>query len=224
MGEITKIYFDEGGDFSVGNDPTDLLIIAAVMSNSSLDIQNASRILKNKLQNIGYDGDIHTGPLVRMDGIYKTLSPQQRRDVFWALYNFACTSLRTWTFIFDKHSFVDRAELFYSVNDAMQNLFDDIITQAGEKDPRIYYDGGQRPLMKILYGHTSKRLSPDNYYADFKHDTNRFFQAADQLTYIHRVKYKLEHNIPLTKSDQLFFTKDNLRRILKITPPIKSPE
>lgn len=35
MGENLELYFDEGGDFSIGNDPTDLLIISAVAAEMS---------------------------------------------------------------------------------------------------------------------------------------------------------------------------------------------
>lgn len=77
--------------------------------------------------------------------------------------------------------------------------------------------------MQIIYGHTERSLSPEQYYADFDHETNRIFQVADLMTYITRLVYKRRNSIPLNKSDRLFFTGDNLNlldrdTVLKTTP------
>lgn len=214
MGKNLELYFDESGDFSIGNDPTDLLIISVAVADKTGVLECSLSVLESELARIGYTGLIHTAPLVRKAGDYSELELWQRREIFWALYNFTVTAnIATFNFVFEKQNLPDSDTLRKQVDDAMTALFDDVLTGCDTELSQVLYDDGQRPLMEILYDLTENRLSPDQYCADFDHTKNRIFQVADLMTYVQRVIYKLKHGIMLSKSDKLFFTKDNLQRI-----------
>ncbi len=69
--------------------------------------------------------------------------------------------------------------------------------------------------MEILFSATEQRFSSEYYHADFDHDGNRFFQIADLMTYVARLVFKQREGIAHSSSDQIFFTKDNLRLLTK---------
>ncbi len=220
MGNNLEIYFDEGGDFSIGSDPVDLLIVSATAFRNDKNTLDNLSVLEGRLSKIGYSGTIHTAPLVRKAKDYSGLTLKQRREIFWALYNFTrITQAEIATFIFEKQPPLSQDELYSRVDQAMSNL----ISQHINMQPSIFYDGGQRPLMDILYKHTEAQLSPDSYYADFDHECNRIFQAADLMTYVYRLVYKIKHNLPLSTSDCIFFTNDNLSRLIKDIDPKTTP-
>lgn len=220
MGEKLELYFDEGGDFSIGNDPVDLLIISVSLFRKSEKLLRNLSELEGRLDAIRYSGAIHTAPLVRKAKEYSGLTLWQRREIFWALYNFTkVTQIETFTYIFEKHPSSTQDELYTQVDQAMSQLF----AHYANEQPLIFYDGGQRPLMEILYKHTEAQISSDNYYADFNHETNRIFQIADLMTYIYRLTYKLKQNISLSANDDLFFTKDSLNLLMKNIDPKTTP-
>lgn len=213
MGKTFNSYIDEGGDFSIGNDPLDLLIISIVLAPQFEDqeLQQKLSTLEHKLTKSGYSGIIHTAPLVRKSNEYAQFELQQRREIFWSLYNFAqSANIATKTFIFEKHNINNQPSIHDQTRQTITDFLDSIPANL-----HIFYDGGQRPLMEILYSYTENRFSTENYHADFDHTTNRAFQVADLMTYVYRLVYKIQHNLPLTKSDKLFFSKDNLRRFVK---------
>ena len=51
-------------------------------------------------------------------------------------------------------------------------------------------------------------ISKDNFEhrIEFDHKVKRLFQVSDMLTYIDKIEYKHNNEIPLTKSEKYFFS------------------
>ena len=50
---------------------------------------------------------------------------------------------------------------------------------------------------------------------DFDHKEKRLFQVSDMLTFIDKYDYKYKHKMKFTKGEKVFFTDNDMRRILK---------
>lgn len=78
----------------------------------------------------------------------------------------------------------------------------------------LYYDNGQETLGTILDSIFSQ-FEKYEHRIDFNHKKKRLFQVSDMLTFIDKYDYKYKNKIPLTKSEQFFFSTEDIRKILK---------
>ncbi|MBD9158384.1 MAG: hypothetical protein EGQ16_00805 [Clostridiales bacterium] len=103
---------------------------------------------------------------------------------------------------------VQISKFFDSINDYM-NDFEKVV---------VYYDNGQEPLGAII---DTLLITKDNveHRIEFNHKEKRLFQVSDMLTFIDKIVYKYNHNMPLTKSEKYFFS---IKDILGIMRQLKS--
>lgn len=90
-------------------------------------------------------------------------------------------------------------------NEEYFNKFDKIV---------LYYDNGQETLGIILET-TFSIFEGFEHRIEFDHKEKRLFQVSDMLTFIDKYDYKYKNKIPFTNGEKYFFTKDNIRKILK---------
>lgn len=103
---------------------------------------------------------------------------------------------------------VQISKFFDSINDYM-NDFEKVV---------VYYDNGQESLGAII---DTLLITKDNveHRIEFNHKEKRLFQVSDMLTFIDKIVYKYNHNMPLTKSEKYFFS---IKDILGIMRQLKS--
>lgn len=177
-------------------------------------IQNEINRLDNDLKMLDYHNpSIHTEPLIRKEGEYRNMSPNERRHIFYKLFNFAnrC-NIKYKSFIYSKKEFENTFKLqekmardmFSFMKDNLQYFqsFDEII---------LYYDNGQHQitvmlntlLAMLINNYVVKKVLPSDY---------KLFQVADMLCTLELLKYKIEH-FELTKSERLILhSKTQLRK------------
>lgn len=210
---IKSIHIDESGDFSIGNDPANLLVVSITLAYDSPNILSQVQEFESELQQCGFSGQIHTAPLVRMEKDFKDIPLGVRRDLFWKTYNFSRLSdCDVYSFIFDKNSITDKKSLQILVHEKLTSFFDTQLLN----NPNfiVFYDGGQHPLETILYDYFEDNPCAE-FIVDFDKDKDRFYQLADFDTYIHLLVHKVRNNLSLSKSEKQFFRSDDLRRLVK---------
>ena len=78
----------------------------------------------------------------------------------------------------------------------------------------IYYDNGQEALGAII---DTLLITKNNVERriEFDHQEKRLFQVSDMLTFIDKIVYKHNHNIPLTKAEKYFFSIKYIHGIIR---------
>ena len=109
MGNNLSIFIDESGDVGEYKVHSPYYIVTLVFHNQDEDISPNIQRLDQQLSNIGYkDMAVHTEPLVRREGAYTNLLPNDRRAIITKLYFFALKSpIQYKTFIYEKRQFED---------------------------------------------------------------------------------------------------------------------
>jgi len=211
-----NIFIDETGNFGFKPGSSRLYGISFVFHDTKFSIENELNNLNNKLKNLGYSGMLHFAHLIAKHGEYYKFSIETRKKLFWAMMKFVKKAeLTIYSAMVDK-GFMEtnsqlRRELVSDITNRLNdknkwlNSFDEII---------IYYDNGQAEITKII----DEVFTNFNYKikADFDKKTKRLFQLADMITCIDKVNYKIRCKIKLTKSEKLFFSKEDLSLLLRL--------
>ena len=158
--------------------------------------------------------------LVAKRGEYSNYNLEKRRNIFWPLYYFLKRSkVKIKTIVIDKRYQNTRKQL----NKELSKQIEDFINNNKkyfEKFEKIYiyYDNGQEQLNYILDSAFSS-FSNVEKIAEFDHEEERLFQVSDMLTFVDKVVYKHQNNMPMTKSEKYFFS---IKDILGIVRQLKS--
>lgn len=221
MSKNLSIFIDESGDFGEYRSHSPYYIVTLVFHNQDEDIGSNIRLLNQQLSDLGYkDMAVHTEPLVRREGAYANLSPNERRAILTKLFFFAQKSpIRYKSFIYEKRQFEDVFKLearmardisfFVRNNLEFFQMFDKVI---------LYYDNGQRIINRLLNTVLATSLSEREVRKAYPHEY-RLFQVADLICTLKLIEKKLEYG-DLSRSESLVFHskrdfyKDFLRRLL----------
>ena len=78
----------------------------------------------------------------------------------------------------------------------------------------VYYDNGQEALGAII---DTLLITKNNveHRIEFDHKEKRLFQVSDMLTFIDKIVYKHNHNIPLTRAEKYFFSVKDILGIIR---------
>ena len=172
--------------------------------------------LNDRLETLGYTGMIHMADLIMHRGDYGKFNIGTRRKIFKAIYHFSRKiPAKYHTIIIDKkytdNSRVLRQKLSADINSMIKKnesyfeKFDKIV---------MYYDNGQETLGIILDSIFS-RFDGFEHRVDFDHKEKGLFQLSDMLTYIDKFDYKYKNKKVFTKGEKYFFTRDEIRKILR---------
>jgi len=204
-----SVFIDESGVFGPYEIHSPYYIVTLLFHDQSVNINGNIDHLNSRIRDLKLpDYTIHTAPLIRNEGLYKSISLLDRKRTFNALYNFVRTSdISYHTAIVEKRQCVDDIDLLVRLTKQISSFLSEHMGSLMEYDRIVcYYDYGQRELTTILVSvfntvlnHVQfRKVSPANY---------KLFQAADLLCTMELLSKKAERKM-LSKSEILFFTSE----------------
>ena len=211
-----NIFVDETGEFGFGKGASELYGISFTFHEQRNDIKDELTQLNQRLNRIGYSNMIHMADLIMGRTDYTNFSIKKRKSIFNAIYTFTKRiSIKYKTIIIDKRFLNNKSQLRTKIIYEINKLIDNNI-EYFEKFNKIvlYYDNGQDSLTTILESIFS-RFSGFVHKENFNKRQKRLFQVSDMLTYIDKYDYKYKNKMTFSKSEDYFFTKDQIRKILK---------
>ena len=202
-----NIFIDETGEFGFNKRSAKLYGVSFVFHEQSNDISNEIEKLKQNMQLLGFSGMVHMGDLVAGHGDFSGMSIAKRRKIYNALYRFSTRIKATYsTIIINKHDIKNNAALSKTIERQIQNVIVDSLVYFQSFDQIVvYYDGGQKPLNKIV-SETFLKLNSAMLKSDFDHVEKKIFQVADMLTYVDKLIYKYQHKERFTATESAFFS------------------
>lgn len=207
MSELS-IFVDESGDFGKVDNSSPYYLVSLVFHNQSDDIYQPITVLENAMSYIETEQKyIHTGPIIRREPPYHTLSIDERRQLLYKMRTFFLHApiLHT-TIKINRKEASDKFALTSQLSKQLKayigkhfeyfSSFERII---------VYYDNGQQELNLVLNTIFSlllsnvefKKASPLEY---------RLLQLADYICSIELLSIKLSEK-RLSKSETAFFYK-----------------
>lgn len=86
---MLSCFVDESGDFGEYDSRCPYYMVAAVLHDQSVSIEEQLRGLEEYLANLGYPHHaLHAGPLLRREADYVNLTMEERKKMFNLLFNF----------------------------------------------------------------------------------------------------------------------------------------
>lgn len=201
-----SIFVDESGDFGEYRTHSPYYIVTMVFHDQAKNISSNITKLNSELANLGYDNHVvHTEPLIRREGDYQNLPPNERRSIFTKLYYFTikCDILYK-SFVFNKKEFDNTFQLEKRITWEISLFVKENLTYFQRFEQVIlYYDNGQHELNRILNtvltaeltDYDVRKVLPNNY---------KLFQTADLICTLELLRLKLETG-NLTRSETLIF-------------------
>lgn len=215
-----NIFIDESGDFGFTDGSSELYGVSFTIHESDKSIAGDLEYLNNRLKKSQYDGMIHLADLVSKRGEYMHFNFEQRKDIFWSIFYFSKrVNVKIHTIMIEKKFKNNKAQLNRELAVQISKFFDSINDYMNDFEKVVvYYDNGQESLGAII---DTLLITKDNveHRIEFNHKEKRLFQVSDMLTFIDKIVYKYNHNMPLTKSEKYFFS---IKDILGIMRQLKS--
>lgn len=201
-----NIFIDESGDFGFTSGSSELYGVSFTIHDSNDSIVDELEYLKNRLTKANYDGMIHLADLVAKRGEYFQFKLEQRKDIFWAIFNFSKrVKVKIHTMIVDKRFKNSKAQLNRELATEINKLFNLLNSYMNEFEKVVvYYDNGQEALGAIIDALLINKNNVE-HRINFNHKEKRLFQVSDMLTFIDKIDYKYHHKIPITKAERYFF-------------------
>ena len=205
-----SIFIDESGDFGKIRGEGDYYLVTFVYHDQSQSIYQDTVKLEESIKLSGFDIEyIHTGPIIRKEGIFENYSLDDRRKLIYKMLNFVMKCpIRFYTISIKRKDAVDRIQLSGKLGKAINDMLSENREYLNSFDKVIvYYDNGQRELTSILNAVFSiqrsnvefRKAEPQKY---------RLLQAADFICSIELLRIKREEN-RLSNSERQFFYKPN---------------
>jgi hypothetical protein len=192
MQKILSVFIDESGDFGGFEKHSPYYIVTFVFHNQANSIQDDISHLECRLNFYGYNNHVlHTGPLIRNEEIYRTITLENRKAIFNSFMTFAIKcNFRYKSFIVEKKPNDNQFKLISALSRLIREFIENHKTlMTGYDKIIIYYDNGQTQLTKILASIFTdsniefRRISPTKY---------RLFQIADLITTLELINRKKE--------------------------------
>lgn len=205
MNELS-IFIDESGDFGKYDHHSPYYIIAMVFHDQNEDIGPAVSKLNRELSYLSLDDlCIHTGPIIRKEGIYINQSVSERRRIFNKMVAFIRQiNIRYKCFLIEKKHFLNVVEsterLSEQISLFLRKHYEEFLSFDNVK---IYYDNGQVEVSKILSS-VFNTLLPNPVFRKVMPSEYKLFQAADLICTLELIRLKLKNNM-LSKSERIFF-------------------
>ena len=211
-----NIFVDETGEFGFEEGKSELYGVSFTFHEQDDDITNELNKLNNKLDKLQYTNMIHMADLIMRRGDYKNFDIKLRKSIFNSIYQFSRRiSVKYCSIIIDKRYVNIRTQLRQKLAFEINKLIKEHINYFNKFDYIVmYYDNGQETLGIILDSIFSQ-FDNFEHRIDFDHKEKRLFQVSDMLTFIDKYDYKYKHKLSFTNGEKYFFTKEDIRRILK---------
>jgi len=207
--KVLSVFIDESGDFGQYDSSSPYYYVTMVLHDQKIDISANIVALEQQVRNWGYpEHAIHTGPLIRREGVYRNDLREDRKALFNALYHFTrMLDIKYMCPTINQGDCDEKSKIAYTdkltkeiANKLRANYdyfssFDQII---------VYYDYGQIELAQILISVFNTMFANVEFR---KIETNQYklSQAADLICTVEAVAQKSA----LTKSEKEFFHSKN---------------
>lgn len=211
-----NIFVDETGEFGFEEGKSELYGVSFTFHEQDDDITDELNKLNNKLDKLQYTNMIHMADLIMRRGDYSNFDIKLRKNIFNSIYQFSRRiPVRYCSIIVDKRYVNTRTQLRQKLAFEINKLIKEHINYFNKFDYIVmYYDNGQETLGIILDSIFSQ-FDNFEHRIDFDHKEKRLFQVSDMLTFIDKYDYKYKHKLSFTNGEKYFFTKEDIRRILK---------
>lgn len=211
-----NIFIDESGDFGFVDGSSELYGVSFTIHESDDSIVDDLEYLNNRLMKADYDGMIHLADLVVRRGDYSYFGLEQRKNIFWSIFYFSKrVKVKVHSIIIDKRFKNNKTHLNKELAIEINNFLNSISDYMNQFEKVvIYYDNGQEALGAII---DTLLITKNNVERriEFDHKEKRLFQVSDMLTFIDKIVYKHNHNIPLTKAEKYFFSIKYIHGIIR---------
>ena len=213
-----SIFIDESGDFGEYDFRSPYYIITMVFHDQDCNINAAIDNLNRELSFLNLDNIcIHTGPIIRMEEIYKDMDIFERRRIFNKMIAFIRQiDIRYKCFYIEKKHISDVVEATGKLSKQISQFIRDNYSEfLSYDDVKIYYDNGQVEVSKILSS-VFNALLPNPVFRKVMPKDYKLFQVADLLCTLKLVELKMENNM-FSKSEKIFFgnTRDLKKNYIK---------
>lgn len=203
-----SIFIDESGDFGDLKERPSYYIVTFVYHDQENDISEQVRKLEESVRLAGFDIEyIHTGPVIRREGVFSKFSIEDRRKLLYKMLNFVSVCPITHeTIAVNRKEAVDKVtlsgKLAKQISQAIMkqqdffNRFDKVI---------VYYDNGQIELSAILNAFFSIQFN-NVEFRKAEPQVYRLLQAADFICSMELLRIKRDEK-RLSNSEEKFFYK-----------------
>lgn len=203
-----SIFIDESGDFGTVKERPSYYLVTFIFHNQDNSIHEQVSKLEDSIHTSGFKVEyIHTGPVIRREGIFAEYSIDERRKLLYKMLNFVNNCPICYLNIaIDRKEAGDKialsGKLAKEINRAIMTHMDFF---SNFNRIIVYYDNGQSELSAILNAVFSiqfsnvefRRAEPQKY---------RLLQAADFICSLELLKIKQSEK-RLSKSEKQFFYK-----------------
>lgn len=214
-----SVFVDESGSFDSPLDPSRFNVITCLFHDQSADLSGQIADLENQLGLLGNPGVcIHAGPLVRREAEFLSLPLEDRRKLLGKILSFALhVPVHYHTFCIDKRYATTPEVISKNLTAQLTDYLSSSQDWLGEYTRlKVYYDNGQMRVSAIL--NEAFKTLPTVFVPCVKPERYRLFQVADLICTIELLKLKIKANIPLTKSELLFFRNHGILKRTYIRP------
>ena len=210
-----SVLIDESGDFGETRDVRDYYLVTFVFHDQSEDISAEIRKLEEHIHQLCYGIEyIHTGPIVRREGIFESFTLDERRRMLYTIFNFALKCpVCYYTIVVKRKEATDRVQLSGKLGKALNQMLSTHHKMLDSFDKVIvYYDGGQKELSSILSAVFSFHLSNVEFR---KADPREYklLQVADFFCSIELLRIKRDENRLSNTEDKFFYKSNELKKV-----------
>lgn len=205
-----SIFIDESGDFGETQDSNAYYLVTFVFHNQSneisFDVSKLEESVKNSGWNIEY---VHTGPIIRREGIFANYSIDERRGLIYKMLNFIVKCpIKCVTIAIKRKEARNKVQLSGKLGKAINQMLIDNQEYIYSFDKVIvYYDNGQSELGALLNAIFSIHIS-NVEFRNAEQQKYRLLQVADFICSFDLLKIKREEG-RLSKGEKQFFYKPN---------------
>ncbi len=188
-------------------------IIAMVLHDQSVDIDNDLRALESELTNIGWSKHcVHAGPVIRSEEEYHGHDLKDRQKILMKMMTFIrYLDVRFKTIYIEKKHIEDSVEATGKLSKQLAAFIrNNYQFFCGYDVVKVYYDNGQVEVTRILSSVFNALLENVEFRKVMPADY-RLFQVADLICTLKLTELKMEKH-QLSKSEIFFF---NDERTLK---------
>ena len=142
-----SIFVDESGDFGETKNNTDYYLVTFVFHEQSKDISSEIAKLDENLKLLDKDIEyVHTGPIIRKEGIFKNYSLDERRRIIYKMLNFTIKCpVKYRTISIKRREALDKVQLSGKLGKAISQMLNEQSEfMSSFENVIVYYDNGQR--------------------------------------------------------------------------------
>ena len=222
MQRVLNIIIDESGDFGAFQRHSPYYLVGLLLHDQRHDITAAGHLLDNQIKNLGYEPhSIHTGPLIRREGVYMSLTVDERKRILNALIHFCRRVDVQYTVLHvDKKDCANTAKLSAKISKLVTVFIENHSDFFHSFDNiKVHYDNGQAELTRILNLSLNARLTNVSFLR-VKPVEHKLFQLIDMFCSFELTSHKFATNTASRSEIEMFhnrreFIKNYLKKIRK---------